>query len=109
MHGRVAVIALLFAGGLIVAALAPAAPAQSQTPAGTWTQKTPMPAVRGEVAAAAVGDRLFAVGGSVAGKAVARPDVGIADPPLEKFIGSLLCVHDQLLTLARFRARPPDE
>src|SRR5512139_2659004 len=72
MHGRVAVIALLFAGGLIVAALAPAAPAQSQTSAGTWTPKAPIPAVRGEVAAAAVGDRLFAIGGSVAGKAVAR-------------------------------------
>jgi hypothetical protein len=72
MHGRVAVTALLFAGNLIVAALAAASPAQSQTPAGTWTQEAPMPAVRGEVAAAAVGDRLFAVGGSVAGKAVAR-------------------------------------
>jgi len=31
-----------------------------------------MPAVRGEVAAAAVGDKLFALGGGVAGKAVAR-------------------------------------
>src|SRR6476660_3392293 len=72
MHGRVAVTALLFAGSLIVAALAPAAPAQSQTPAGAWTQKAPMPAVRGEVAAVAVGDKLFALGGGVAGKAVAR-------------------------------------
>jgi hypothetical protein len=64
----IAVIALLFAGGLLAATLAPA---QSQTP-GTWTQKAPMPAVRGEVAAAAVGDRLFALGGGVAGKAVPR-------------------------------------
>ena len=45
----IAVIALLFAGGLLAATLAPA---QSQT-LGTWTQKAPMPAVRGEVAAAA--------------------------------------------------------
>ena len=65
----IAVIALLFAGGLLVATLAPA---QSQTQPGTWTQKAPMPAVRGEVAAAAVGDRLFALGGGVAGKAVPR-------------------------------------
>ena len=64
----IAVIALLFAGGLMVAL----APAQSQTPAGAWTQKAPMPAVRGEVAAAAVGDKLFALGGGVAGKAVPR-------------------------------------
>jgi N-acetylneuraminic acid mutarotase len=69
MQSGIAVIPLLFAGGLIVAALAPA---QSQTPSGTWTQKAPMPAVRGEVAAAAVGDKLFAVGGGVAGKAVPR-------------------------------------
>ena len=46
--------------------------AQSQAPPGAWTQKAPMPAIRGEVAAAAVGDRLFALGGGVAGKAVPR-------------------------------------
>ena len=57
---------------LVVAALALAGVAQAQTPGGTWSQKAPMPAVRGEVAAAAVGDRLFALGGGVAGKAVAR-------------------------------------
>ena len=66
---RIAVIALLFAGGLLAATLAPA---QSQSQPGTWTQKAPMPAVRGEVAAAAAGDRLFALGGGVAGKAVPR-------------------------------------
>jgi hypothetical protein len=38
---------------LIVGTLGPADPARSQTSAGTWTQKTPMPAVRG--AAVAVG------------------------------------------------------
>src|SRR5438445_12673504 len=53
-------------------ALALADPARSQTNPGAWTQKAPMPAVRGEVAAAAVGDKLFALGGGVAGKAVAR-------------------------------------
>ena len=64
----IAVIALLFAGGLLAATLAPA---QSQTP-GTWSQKAPMPAVRGEVAAAAVGDRLFALGGGVAESGAAQ-------------------------------------
>ncbi|HEY7662663.1 MAG TPA: kelch repeat-containing protein, partial [Xanthobacteraceae bacterium] len=59
-----------FAAGAMVVALAPAALAQS--PGGSWVQKTPMPAVRGEVAAAAVGGKLYALGGSVAGKAVAR-------------------------------------
>src|SRR5262249_19188796 len=42
------------------------------TPLGTWAQKAPMPAMRGEVAATAVGDKLFALGGGVAGKAVPR-------------------------------------
>jgi hypothetical protein len=72
MQRGAAFIPLLFAGGLIVGALGPADPARSQTAAGTWMQKTPMPAVRGEVAAAVVGDKLFAVGGGVAGKAVPR-------------------------------------
>ncbi|MGA7489257.1 MAG: hypothetical protein WBW74_20220, partial [Xanthobacteraceae bacterium] len=39
---------------------------------GSWKQKSPMPAVRGEVGAAAVGNKLYALGGSVAGKAVPR-------------------------------------
>ena len=42
----------VFAAGLIIASFGAAA--QSPTPAGSWTQKAPMPAVRGEVAAAAV-------------------------------------------------------
>src|SRR5262249_704397 len=46
--------------------------AVAQSPAGTWAQKPPMPAVRGEVAAAAVGDKLFALGGGGAGKAGGR-------------------------------------
>src|SRR5437588_1033689 len=53
-------------------ALALADPARSQTNPGAWTQKAPMPAVRGEVAAATVGGKLFALGGGVAGKAVPR-------------------------------------
>ena len=61
-----------FAAGVIVAALASVDGAHAQTPNGTWTQKAPMPAVRGEVAAAAVGDKLFAVGGNLAGKALPR-------------------------------------
>jgi N-acetylneuraminic acid mutarotase len=70
MRCRVVSLPLAFSVALMVAALGTIA--QSQTPPGTWTQKAPMPAVRGEVAAAAVGDKLFALGGGVAGKAVAR-------------------------------------
>ncbi len=70
MRCRLVSLPLAFSVALMVAALGTIA--QSQTPAGTWTQKAPMPAVRGEVAAAAVGDKLFALGGGVAGKAVAR-------------------------------------
>src|SRR5207244_13373183 len=68
MRGCV-VFSSLAAGMIVVATLDGA---QAQTPSGTWTQKAPMLAVRGEVAAAAVGDKLFALGGGVAGKAVAR-------------------------------------
>jgi N-acetylneuraminic acid mutarotase len=70
MGCRLVSLPLAFAAGLTVVALGTAA--QSQTPPGTWMQKAPMPAVRGEVAAAAVGDKLFALGGGVAGKAVPR-------------------------------------
>src|SRR3984893_17323115 len=70
MGCRVVSLPLVFSVALMVATLGTIA--QSQTPSGTWTQKAPMPAVRGEVAAAAVGDKLFAVGGGVAGKAVPR-------------------------------------
>src|SRR5262245_58564121 len=68
MRCSVAWLPLVFAAELIVAPLG----AVAQSPAGKWAQKAPMPAVRGEVAAAAVGDKLFALGGGVAGKAVAR-------------------------------------
>jgi len=70
MGCRVVSLPLAFAVALTVAALGTAA--RPQTPSGTWTQKASMPAVRGEVAAAAVGGKLFALGGGVAGKAVPR-------------------------------------
>jgi N-acetylneuraminic acid mutarotase len=70
MGCRIVSLPLAFAVALTVAALGTAA--RSQAPSGKWTQKAPMPAVRGEVAAAAVGDKLFALGGGVAGKAVPR-------------------------------------
>jgi Kelch motif len=59
-----------FAAGLIIAPFG--AVAQSPRPAGSWTQKAPMPAVRGEVAAAVVDNKLFALGGGEGGKAVPR-------------------------------------
>src|SRR2546426_11102216 len=70
MGCRVVSLPLAFAVALTVAALGTSA--RSQTPPGTWTQKAPMPAVRGEVAAAAVDDKLFALGGGGAGKAGPR-------------------------------------
>src|SRR5262249_43413196 len=66
MGYRVVLLPLAFAAALTIVALGTAA--QSQTPPGTWSQKAPMPAVRGEVAAAAGGDKLFALGGGGAGQ-----------------------------------------
>src|ERR1700733_10487158 len=62
---RHAVGATLFA----VAALASAAALRAEEPAGIWTIKAPLPAVRGEVAAVALNDKLHALGGSVNGTA----------------------------------------
>ena len=76
----------LLACGLGLGALVPSAQAQQ----GAWTQKAPMPAVRGEVAAAAVGDKLYAIGGGVAGSAVPRKEI------LEKVWG----VHEDTDTRA---------
>jgi Kelch motif len=64
----------------------------SQTPAGTWTMKSPLPAVRAEVAAVAHDGRLHALGGSFDGKAGSyhdeydpttdqwRPDAPLPEP-----------------------------
>ena len=43
----------------------PAALAQAVAPQGVWTAKKPLPASRNEVALAAVGGKLFVVGGSI--------------------------------------------
>ena len=62
-HGRL-LIAVAFARRVV----APPVPALSQE--GAWTMKKPLPAPRNEVALAAVGGKLYVVGGSVSGKAV---------------------------------------
>src|SRR6202050_3604703 len=62
---RHAVGATLFA----VAALASAAVLRAEEPAGKWTMKAPLPAMRGEVAAVAFNDKLHALGGSLNGTA----------------------------------------
>ena len=49
----------VFLAGVIAVGCA----AQAQTPGGSWEQRTPMPAVRGEVAAAEVGGKIYAFGG----------------------------------------------
>jgi len=55
--------------GAALAGLCAAAPARSQSPgAGTWTTKSPMPAARNEVAAAAAGGKLYVLGGSGGGR-----------------------------------------
>jgi hypothetical protein len=41
----------------------------SQAPLGTWTMKSPLPAVRAEVAAIALDGKLHALGGSLNGRA----------------------------------------
>ncbi len=51
----------------LMAACAIPAFAQPAGPAGAWTVKAPMPAIRNEVAAAAVNGRLYVFGGSVGG------------------------------------------
>ena len=66
--GRFVGLVSLLTAGLI----ALAGPVQSQTPGGSWEQRTPVPAVRGEVAAAEVGGKLYAVGGNLERKALPR-------------------------------------
>src|ERR1700676_5567413 len=74
--------ALMLGAALIGLSLA--APARSQTASpGAWTVKAPMPAVRGEVAAVVLANKLYAIGGNVAGNAVARNEV--YDPATDRW------------------------
>lgn len=66
-------IALVALAGLMVTWLA-FETVDGQTPPGTWTTKSPLPAARAEVAAIAVGGRLHALGGVVDGKSVPSHD-----------------------------------
>ena len=74
MRRFVAVSVACLASGVLAGIVALAAPAHPQgaSPPGTWVPKTSMPALRGEVAAAVVGDKLYALGGAVNRQAVAR-------------------------------------
>src|SRR5690242_956534 len=70
MRGRNVAPALIgiTALGAALAALWAAAPARSQSPgAGTWVIRSPMLAIRNEVAAAAVNGKVYVFGGSVGG------------------------------------------
>jgi N-acetylneuraminic acid mutarotase len=72
MLARQAALAL----GTAVLALCAAASSHAQVLPGTWTVKAPMAGgVRGEVAAVAYQDKLYAIGGNVAGNAVPRSEV----------------------------------
>lgn len=59
---RTAIAVLLLAG--LTASSVSVERAVSQTPLGTWTMKAPLPAVRAEVAAVALGGKLHALGGT---------------------------------------------
>ena len=74
MRRFVTVSVACLAAGVVAGIVALAAPAHPQgaSPPGTWVPKTSMPALRGEVAAAVVGDKLYALGGAVNRQAVAR-------------------------------------
>src|SRR5258708_33828996 len=61
---------------VFAAALFAAGPALSQE--GAWTMKQPLAAPRNEVALAAVGGKLYVVGGSVGGEAA--PQIDQSDP-----------------------------
>jgi hypothetical protein len=62
----VAAAALL---AILMSSLIAAETVRSQTPLGTWTMKSPLPAVRAEVAAVALDGRLHALSGSFDGRA----------------------------------------
>src|SRR5215207_10710399 len=70
MYDRL-LIAVAFVGTLLTSV-----PALSQE--GVWTAKKPLPAPRNEVALAAVGGKVYVVGGGVAGQAV--PQIDEYDP-----------------------------
>ena len=74
MRRFVTVSVACLASGVVAGIVALAAPAHPQgaSPPGTWMPQTSMPALRGEVAAAVVGDKLYALGGAVNRQAVAR-------------------------------------
>src|SRR5215813_6986771 len=56
-----------FVAALMLTAYAAPGWSQSGSQAGGWTVKAPMPAIRNEVAAASVNDKLYVFGGSVGG------------------------------------------
>jgi N-acetylneuraminic acid mutarotase len=77
--------ATLIAGGLILAVWA-VAPAQSQNKAaGVWSAKAPMPAIRNEVAAAALDGKLYVFGGNVGGGAADLTRTEVYDPATDKW------------------------
>src|SRR5689334_9122757 len=69
---------------LMTVACAQAAHSQSAT--GQWTVKAPLPAVRNEVAAAAVNGKLYVFGGSIAGQSDLKRTEEY-DPATDKWTG----------------------
>src|SRR5690348_425491 len=68
--------------GVLLAGVATTSMACAQD-AGSWTLKTPLPAIRAEVSAAVVGDKLHAVGGAT--KGVAGPYHDEYDPATDRW------------------------
>src|SRR5215213_7308611 len=62
--------------GVALAFMLSATPAMAQSvpPDGAWIMKKPLPAPRNEVQLAAVGGKIYVVGGGVAGQAVPQAD-----------------------------------
>ena len=92
MHGR-----LPDRGRICSARCWPPTPAQSQE--GVWTMKKPLPAPRNEVALAAVGGKLYVVGGSVGGNAV--PLIDEYDPPSDGWRAARRCRRGSIISASR--------
>jgi N-acetylneuraminic acid mutarotase len=89
--------ASLALSGLLVVLSAGALALSEPNPPGTWTVKAPMPSgVRGEVAAVAFNDKLYAVGGDVDGKAVPRAEEYDPATNLWRVLTPMPVAHDHV-------------
>jgi len=98
--------------GATLIAVAASAPVQAELLAGTWAVKAPMgEGVRGEVAAVAYQDKLYAIGGNVNGNSVPRNEVydpatntwrSLAPMPIARDHLGLALVNGKIYTFGGF-------